>query len=221
MALFFIWIPTTAKIEKTFGFVIQKIVVEGRGHTSRAALLNAMNIASGDGLFSFSIHEMSSKIKACPFVRNVVIQRHWPDRLTVYLVEKDPIAVFEKEGFFSVIDDEGKIIEGVDPMQYPHLLTISGEKSCQHILSLIHLLSQFQTDLPKVKKAVFLSTERWDLYFENGLKVKLPETDIQKALSQLIHWLPFFEKEKAECVDLRFSDAIILQPSYVKEEQEN
>jgi cell division protein FtsQ len=198
------------KQSQFLGFRIEKVLVQGRRLTSKQELWKALGINRSDPLLTLSLPEVAARIQTCPFIQNVLLQRIWPQTLSIYIFEKKPIAVWHHENRHHLVDEKGSIIPNHPPAQEEGLIRIYGEKSKEHVYELKKMLKPFEKELPKVLKACFLRSYRWDLYLEGGVVVKLPDTGVEKALKQLAQWWTFFKKEGTLSIDLRFHDAVIL-----------
>ena len=56
----------------------------------------------------------------------MVVSRHLPDRLTVKLIERHPVALLQTPAGHQLIDEAGVIIDGADVSAFSHLVVVSG-----------------------------------------------------------------------------------------------
>lgn len=193
------------------GFTVRRLIVEGRRLTQKADLINAIRIQEGKSIWQRSLKDIKHDVDACPWVRKTVVRRSLPSTISIQLIEKTPIALWLSQGDEKLIDEKGKTITQEDVSAWKHLLFIRGEEAPQHVLDLKKMLDPLRHSLPKIKKAIFLRSRRWDLFLDNGMLVKLPDTSPDTALKKLMTLLPTLMKQKVTSVDLRFSDAIIIE----------
>lgn len=187
---------------------VKEIVVYGQKRVSNAQVFQALKIKNGDHMWSHSLQQMKARIEELPWVKSASIQRRFPGTFIVHLCEKQPAVIWQHQGKKHVVDGQGNLISGIDPKSFPQFIVITGEKAPYNFPELHQELSPIYQVIP-VKAATFLRSQRWDLYLEGGAIVKLPETQIEKALTFLAkkwHLL-----KSCRVIDLRFRDALIFQ----------
>lgn len=187
---------------------VKEIVVYGQKRVSNAQVFHALKIKNGDHMWSHSLQQMKTRIEELPWVNSASIQRRFPGTFIVRLYEKQAAVIWQHQRKKHVLDTQGNLISGVDSKSFPQFIVITGEKAPRHFPVLNQELSSIHQVVP-VKAATFLRSQRWDLYLEGGTIVKLPETQIEKALAFLAkkwHLL-----KSCRVIDLRFRDALIFQ----------
>ena len=105
---------STAKL----GFKVEHVYLEGRKYTPLADINQALAIRNGDPILAFSLSDMRARLEAIPRVKYAEVARVLPDQLHVRIVERQPIAVWQNEGKLHLIDDDGIVMEYIDPAQY-------------------------------------------------------------------------------------------------------
>ena len=93
-----------------FGFRVQDIQVIGRDRTHGSAILDAVRIAEGAPILAFDADGARRRIEALPWVRSAVVERRLPDTIFLNLIERQPVAIWQHEGRFQLVDGEGTII---------------------------------------------------------------------------------------------------------------
>jgi cell division protein FtsQ len=187
---------------------VKEIVVYGQERVSNAQLFQALQVKSGDHMWSHSLQQMKIRIEGLPWVKSASIQRRFPGTLSVYLCEKEPVVIWQTQGKKYVVDRQGQIISGVDPKEFSQFIVIAGEKAPHNFAELNQELAHMNPWIP-VKAATFLRSQRWDLYLEGGTVIKLPEIQVEKALTFLTKKWTLLKSFRV--IDLRFRDALIFQ----------
>ena len=193
------------------GFCVTQIFIEGRTHVALNALKKQLAIEIGDPIFLHSLGEIKQKVESFPWIKEAKIKRLLPGSFYIYLNEHVPLAIWKSKKGFSLIDTKGNIIPCPDSENPSNLPIIIGENAPKNFLSLQPLLEKFAKAIPVIHGALFLRSLRWNLYLENNIVVKLPENDIAHALARLSHMKHFIAKHLLASIDLRFSDAIIIE----------
>lgn len=193
-------------LDKT-GFSLQKVIVRGRNRSGVKEILENLGIKQGDSIWMRSPYEIQKQIQSLPWVKDAFVQRRLPSMLSIFLLEKKPLAVWQNKGQKQIIDDDGKVIAGISSDLFKELILITGEDAPSHFADLFTLLPKI-LPLTAIKAASFLRSQRWNLYTDKGCIIKLPETHLDIALQRLISLWSTLKSYSS--IDLRFSDAIIL-----------
>lgn len=214
----FLWFSQKGFLEnhrflpKQTGFKLQDVWVEGRAYTSLQALGQTIGLSRQDSLFQISPLILKERLEKLPWVKRVIVQRHFPSLLLIYLVERQPLALWQKAGKKKLLDTQGQVIPCAEQEYPPHLITVVGEEAPQATATLLEMLSSFPHFSPRIQAAVRLRSGRWDLYLKEKTVLKLPPHHETRAMQRFLE----FEKRTLqtaliETIDLRFPDRLILQ----------
>lgn len=196
-------------------FEIRDIIVEGRVHESKEALSDALGLKQGMPLFSVDLDETAEKLNKLSWIDEVRMERRWPDTIAVSLTERAPMARWQTNDKFYVIDNHGRILPSAKAENFSNLLQVVGagaEKETRGLLALLRLYPEIRE---KVEAAVRVSERRWDLHLPGKVVVRLPETDVNNALHRLSVLMA--EEKILErnivAIDLRIPDRLVLEPA--------
>ena len=210
-------------IAKTIDARVEHILVEGVKYTPKQDMSTALGLSKGDSLVGFDAKVARDRLEDLPWVRDAVVERKLPSTVTVKLYEYHPIARLEVENQIWVVEKTGTRIVPVEN-EFTDLPLIKGEGADAEAADMIMLL-QMERDasLPKVAEATYIGNRRWNLGFETGGWVMLPEENPAKAMEILKK----LQKSKrvldidGGMVDLRLEDRIVLRmpPNTKKKER--
>jgi len=163
-----------------------KIEVSGNQRVSSDEIRKVI-LESNKDQPEFYIQNLIDNIKTkLPWIHEIKITRSLPNQLNIGVVEFVPFAVWQDDGKKYLTDRDGDIVPYENSEEFNHLVILSGKGANTHSRSLFNI---FVID-PELSKNVFSATwvgdRRWDLRFENGLLVKLPEAGIADAWQRLI-----------------------------------
>ena len=134
-----------------------------------------------------AIKSAKEKIIKLPWVKNVTISRNLPSNLTVKIEEYSPFAIWHDQSDYYIINKEGFIIDNsVDPSLFPNLIILSGKEANLHVKSLFNILATDYNISGMIYSATWVGLRRWDIRFDNGLLVRLPELNISDAWKELV-----------------------------------
>lgn len=199
------------------GFSVQKINLMGHLNTKEDRILRSIRLEKTLPIFDIDLPKSRETLERLPWIRSAVIRRQLPDTVHIRLVEKLPIALFQRNKKLILVDDKGQTIENCSTEHFHHLPVIVGESAMENFPTLLRQLSHYPELQNRLTGAVYMGKRRWDLILDGHLKVKLPEEKTDEAFA----FLDKLDKEKQltrkdiSTIDLRLSDRMYL---YLKPE---
>jgi cell division protein FtsQ len=204
------------------GYRIESLEVEGRGETDKQAIMLALGALKGDPIFALDLESARQRLLGLPWVTQAVIERRLPDSLHVILTEAEPLALWQRQGVFHLVSRTGQILAIEDVARFGKLPVIVGDGAPQAAEGLFALLATEPELRGRVTAAVLVGQRRWNLRMDNGVDIKLPETDAVAA------WARFAALERQHqllakdvtVIDLRQPDKLIVRQVPAIEESE-
>ena len=162
------------------GLTLRAVYADGREHTNRQALKTQLGIAIGDPILGFDTAAAQSRLEELPWVEQASVGRFLPDTIKIRLVERKPLAIWQHDGAFSLIDrNGGVIVRNVDGgevgRRFDHLRVLVGEGAPDQAADLFRMLSVEPELSARVKAASWVGDRRWNLRLDNNVDVLLPE----------------------------------------------
>jgi cell division protein FtsQ len=108
-------------------------------------------------------------------VKDARVSRRLPDMLVIDIVERTPSALWQNQGQLALIDPEGVVLDRVPIDKMPDLPLVIGPGANTHAQDLGKLMSEVPTLKPQLASATWVGDRRWDLNFQSGETVALPE----------------------------------------------
>jgi len=195
------------------GFGIENVLVDGRIHTDRDILLSLLDIQKGDPLLGVDLTNSKEKIEKISWVKHATLERQLPDTLSLKIIEREPIGLWQKNGKVFVIDNEGIILTSKVSEEFKNFIIFTGSNVQKKAGGFINLLQAEPSLYDKIEAAQYISERRWDLTLKNGLLIKLPEESVPFALSQFVDYQKqdgLLDK-KIKSLDARMFPRIIVQ----------
>jgi cell division protein FtsQ len=196
------------------GFVVRDIFVVGRSTTPKATLLRALAVDRGTPILGVDLEAARLRVQALPWVRHASVRRVLPDTVVVEIVERRPLALWQHEKKFALIDEEGAVILREDVGAFNHLLVVVGEDAASNASALVQMLATEPDLMQRVKAAVRVGGRRWNVHFAS-LDVKLPEDDPEAAWRRLGEYQRRYGvlDKGIRILDLRLSDRLMIMPA--------
>jgi cell division protein FtsQ len=201
------------ELSARLGLVVDDIEVEGRAMTGRDAILQAMGATRGTPLFAVNPSQAKAQLEALPWVRSAAVERRLPDTLHIRLVERQPLAFWQRQGKLVLIDRDGVVITGDRLERFPGLIVIVGDDAPRRAAALIDMLGSQPDLIGRVVAAVLVGGRRWNLQLDNGIGVQLPEDSPEAAwarLAELEHSSRLLARD-VQIVDMRLPDRLVVR----------
>lgn len=199
------------------GLSVQEIFVEGRIETLGAEVLDVLDLSRGTPILSFDPQAAREELEKLPWIKSAAVERRLPDTVYVRLVERRPLALWQRHGRLALIGDDGREIEGASVDRFAQLPMVVGDDAPQHTASLLTLLGTEPELQRRVVAAVRVGDRRWNLRVDAGadrtIEVQLPELNAAAAwarLAEAVHANSLFEKN-VTAVDLRLPDRLVVR----------
>jgi len=195
------------------GFRIEEVLVVGRKNTERDHLLRALGTARGSPILAFDVARAKERVELLPWVRSASVERMLPNTILLTVEERLPLALWQNEGQFSLIDYEGTIIRQQKLENYQDLLIVIGPDAPQHSARLIEILGSQPELMSLVRAAIRVGARRWNLDMVGGISVQLPEENVSAAWMHLAQYQRSHGVLERDVgfVDLRLPDRLIVR----------
>lgn len=210
------WAGTMALSVKA-GFALEDIKTEGHTMTQNGAILEVMGLSAGDPMFGMDMEALESRIESLPWVRQAMVSRELPGTLKVMVMEREPFARWQIEGELVLVDESGAVIRGARTSDYADLPFVVGAGAPEAASGLFGLLATTPDLADRVVAAVRVGQRRWDLEFDTGMRLKLPEPS--EAYGEAEAWDAFIRLNSEKNLmgmdvseaDFRLSDRVVMR----------
>lgn len=174
-----LWLATADAIGR-MGFVVRNIEITGRRHVDRDAIYRV--VMGNRGLAMPLVDLSATRAALLPATRGWIadarVSRRLPDTLVVDIVERTPAAIWQYRRQLQLIDGAGALIAPIDPRTVPDQLPlVIGPNANRHAAALIALIAGQPALKPLIEGATWIGGRRWDLRFQSGETIALPEGD--------------------------------------------
>lgn len=192
---------------------VQSVQVVGRQRADAQAILAALGVKRGTPILGVDIDAAKARLEAVPWIRSAAIERLLPNTLFVRLDERAPLALWQHGGKFDLVDQDGNVIAGANVADYPSLPQVVGDGAAAAAPDLITLLDSEPALQRHVTASVRVSGRRWNIDFDNGIEVALPEdgaVDAWHRLAALDRSDRLLERD-VQAIDMRLPDRLVLR----------
>lgn len=206
-------IEASSNISKTVGLTVREVIVEGRSKTRKSVLLQALQVSEGDNILAINITEMKDRINKLPWVKSARIERHFPNKISLTLFERTPMARWQTNRKLKLIDVHGDVIPIVDLTRFSNLPIIIGKNAPKIAGQILNTLSNEPHLFRRVKSLTLVSDRRWDVQLDNQINVHLPEKNPGKAWAHLatVEQGHNIFGDQVQGIDMRLENQLIIK----------
>lgn len=206
------------------GLKVEEVFISGRTYVDRDELLAELNIDRGDPILALDLTALHATLVRNPWIAGARIERHLPNVVYIALTERVPFARWQNEQKLSLVDSTGAVLS-TDPQviaRFPDLPLVVGTgagKTANRILTVLDGFPEFGKQLEAL---VRVGDRRWDLRLQNGITIKLPDSNPVDALQRVSttwHTADFVGKG-TKLIDARLPDRLIIDSTEGKAEEQ-
>lgn len=193
------------------GFGIGDVKITGEKETSDISILEKLDVSGS--LVSFDVDAAQKRLAELPWIDHAVVRKFFPGTLAVEVTERQPFALWQRDGKVAVIDKTGTTIVPLDESRFSKLPLMVGGGANETAPTLLADLVAEPEIAGQMRAAVLVAGRRWDLHLDNGVTVNLPEKHVRAALEELMK----LDKEQGLLsrdvivVDLRLTDRVVVR----------
>jgi cell division protein FtsQ len=206
--------PAVAEaLSSSAGFALEDVHISGNDETSDITVLEQIGLNGVTSVLSISVEEARARLIDLPWVVDAQVTKVYPRSLSVKLVERVPVAIWQHGEDLSLIDARGDIIapfSGVRHSELPLYVGLGADRHADELEARLIFHPELKT---RVKAAIRVADRRWDLRLDNGVTIRLPERDVDAALARLTDFDGGREilDRDIEAVDLRLDDRVTVK----------
>ncbi|WP_455481613.1 cell division protein FtsQ/DivIB [Bartonella sp. B35(2025)] len=197
------------------GFVITDVDMSGNKRIVKQEILRILGLDVSPSILDFDVDKARSILEQQAWIQSANVQKIYPNRVRITLVEREPYAVWQHDGMMDIIDSTGSVIVPFQRGLVRNLPFIIGHGAQNTAKAFIQALSGYPQFYDHIRAYIRVGDRRWDLILDNGVRVMLPENDAFERLTFLIKTgavQDLFSRDILS-IDLRLSDRITVSLS--------
>ena len=174
------WIACTLRLG------VRMVTVSGATHMSERKILAIAGVDDKKSLPFFDVAQARARLEADPLIKQASVRKLYPNQIVIEIVERTPYAVWQKDGDVRAIATDGAPIDEVNDGRYADLPFVVGEGANGRVREFVALLDAMDELKPRVEAGVLIDQRRWNLRLKSGIDIKLPESDPEAAIAELL-----------------------------------
>ena len=171
---------------RNLGFDIKTVAISGLKELSQTQVLALAGIGPKNSLAFLNAREVRERLMQSPFIEDASVRKLFPRQLELKITEREPYALWQRDGNIVVIARDGTTLDPADPQQFSGLPFVVGDDANMHAEEYATLVDSFGDLKGQVKAGVYVASRRWNLHLASGLDIKLPFDQPLKAVQKII-----------------------------------
>ncbi|MCW2351225.1 cell division protein FtsQ [Sphingobium sp. B1D7B] len=163
------------------GFAVAKIEVRGLERMDEMQVSDIAVKYVERSMLAVDLDNLRNEVMRLGWVKEARISRRLPDALIVDVVERQPAAVWQNGGQLMLVDAAGVALGPVEANALPDLPLVVGPDANKRTKALAELMNAAPALKPMLAGATWVGGRRWDLRFQSGEQLMLPEGDADAA----------------------------------------
>lgn len=174
-----------AEVAAETGFEVKRVDVRGVKNLNELMVYERALAERDRAMPLVDLDKLRNELLELSWVKDARVSRQLPDTLVIDIVERKPSAVLRKADRFVLIDKTGHELEVISRKDAQGKLIVSGPGAGQQVPELTQLLDAAPALKPRVAEAEWIGNRRWNLTFQTGQVLALPEGQ-QESASALV-----------------------------------
>ncbi len=170
---------------RAVGLGVERITISGLVELHPNEVLEVAGIDPRSSTVFFDAAEARERLAGQPLIEEASIRKLYPGEIAIQLREREAFALWQLNGEISIISSDGTIIDRMRDARFAHLPLVVGPEANLKARDYAALLAEAGSIRSRIRGATLVSGRRWTLKLDNGLDVRLPETDAAEAMRRL------------------------------------
>ncbi len=196
---------------KAAGFPVKAVTITGTHELTEAEILSMAGIGPRNSLVFLDVGDLRRRLKAVPLIRDANVSKLYPDRLLIEVEERQPTALWQKDGVVALVAADGTPIDDLKDPRFQRLPLVVGPDANKHLEEYAEVLDAAGELRDRIRAGIYVAGRRWTLKTDSGLEIDLPEknpTDAVSHLALLEHDGHILEKDVLS-LDLRIPGRVV------------
>jgi len=197
------------------GFRISEVALDGEREVGRNEILMLAGITDRSSLLFLDAARTRTRLLTNPWIADATVLKLYPDRLRIEIKERQPFALWQRDGRVVLIAADGTVLETAVSSRFNALPLVVGKGAEQNAQNFLTLVARYPLIAQVNEASILVAERRWNLHLKGGVDILLPEIGPEQALRTLID-LDRSDKLLSRdimAVDLRLRDRVTVRQS--------
>ena len=172
-------------LARAIGMGIDTVTISGISELKETEILAYAGVKARNSLPYLDAEGMRTRLRSVPMIRDAEVRKLYPSRLAITVVERQPYALWQKDGKISIVSADGMPIDSLHDDRYARLPLIVGDGANERLDQYRRIIEAAGELTPRIKAGALVSRRRWSLYTTDNVEVRLPELEPEAAVQRL------------------------------------
>lgn len=163
------------------GFSVKHVDITGIDRMDRTSVYAVALDQKSIAMPLVDLEGVRQKLLKYGWIADARVSRRLPDTLAIEIVERKPAAVWQHSQQLTLVDAKGVALEQVSLNAMPNLPLVIGPDANVQATALTALMDHAPQLKPVLDGAMWIGDRRWDLKFQSGETLLLPEGEAAAA----------------------------------------
>ncbi len=163
------------------GFTVERVEILGIDQMERLPVYAVALDQRSMAMPNVDLDEIRERVEAFSWVGEARVSRRLPDTLVISITERQPVAIWQHNQQLYLVDVDGEVLQEVPLDAMPDLPLIIGPSANRQVANFEGLMDRAPSLLPMLEGATWVGNRRWDLRFQSGETLALPEGEEDAA----------------------------------------
>lgn len=198
-------------LAKTAGFDIKAVTITGTHELTDREILAIAGVRPRNSLLLLDVAALRQRLTAIPLIKEASVSKLYPNRLLIELEERQPFALWQKDGMVQLVAKDGTPIDDMHDARFERLPLVVGDGANANLAQYMSILEASGELRDRIRAGMYVSGRRWTLKTDSGIDIDLPEIDPAGAVAKLAeveHDGHILERDIVS-LDMRVPDRIV------------
>lgn len=163
------------------GFEVKRVEITGIDRMERLTVYAVAVDQHSMAMPLVDLDKVRGDLMRYGWIKEARVSRRLPDTLLIDIVERKPAAIWQNAQALNLIDSDGVVLEPVKLDAMPDLPLLIGRDANKQAMALARLMDAAPSLKPMMAGATWVGNRRWDLRFQSGETLALPEGEGKAA----------------------------------------
>lgn len=179
--------------QKKSNMVLESILLDGHKYTPKEEIIAAVTGSDVEGkvhigypILEIDLWKIKANLEKLTWVKHASVTRQLPSTLSISMVERQPMALWQNNGKVTLIDSDGEIINEPDLKNFSNLIILVGNNVPYHASHFLKFISSTPAIADMIASGSLVNGRHWNVKLKNGILIKLPEDNPEKSWEDLV-----------------------------------
>lgn len=172
------------KMVNKFFFQVKDIRLVNLKNIEKKKILNKLDFKIGDRYFFLNLQKNIENLLLISEIKSAKITIKKNGVIEIIVQEKKPFLIWLKNEKKLLIDENGDVLNFKQPA-FDNLKFLKGRNANTNINAFYKILKNYPNIEKKIIYYEFIEDYRWNIIFDNKMKVMLPQKNLEKTLEML------------------------------------